>query len=117
MTSRAPTMHSAWRDASPPSTVLSVPDQLLGVCFGARCGCDKLREIAQRVGHVGSIVATVATSQIDRAQQSVRTLEVIVDDEVLVFGVVLQFFQGLADPEVDHLGSIGRALSQARREG
>ena len=48
----------------------------------------QLCELRQRVGHVGPRHHTVTTRQVDRAQQLIRALEVVVDDQVLVLAVV-----------------------------
>ena len=73
-------------------------DQLTGVCFGVAVCCDELRQLRQRVAHVRAVDAAEPTCEIDRAQDGVSTIDIVVDDDVLVLVPVLELGVRVADP-------------------
>ena len=81
-----------------------------GVRLCARClvGLDELRELRQ-LRQTGTIHDAVTSRQIDRSEDGVGTLEIVVNDQVLVVTEVLELLVGLAEPAGDHLRSIRRA--------
>src|SRR5258706_9733081 len=105
---RSSAISSAWLDAPRPSTKTYQPASM-GVGARSTVRGDQRSQLAEWVGNVGPVDHTIAARQVDRAQHLVRTIDVVVDDQVPVLNVVAELFPGLRDPPVDHVGSVGRA--------
>src|SRR5262245_56014397 len=122
--SLAACMPLAWRVAPTASTTSrasaiwyvrygSASKERAGVRRAASIGCDFACESSERVGHVRAVDHTKPPRQVDRTQQVVRAIDVVVDDQVPVLVEVFELGLRFADAALDHVRSIGRARAQA----